>query len=150
MKAEFYGDFTDRNKCIFEFENVYLTSEEYLNLCARFDNSKLGEIPNGGEDYNYKQYLKAKEAILKHKEDKILFAEYYHESYEGTAFVLFKKDGKLYEIHARHCSCYGLEDQWNPEETSIKALKDRLKNRSSWSMCPSNEFALWLGSRKKL
>lgn len=55
----------------------------------------------------------------------ILFAAYDNESYEGNALVIFSKDGKLYEVHGSHCSCYGLEDQWTPEETSIEALKMR-------------------------
>ena len=61
-------------------------------------------------------------------EDEILFAEYYAEAYEGSAFVLFKRDGKLYEVLGAHCSCYGLEDQWKPEETSWAALKMRPNN----------------------
>lgn len=55
----------------------------------------------------------------------VLFAEYSYESYEGSAFVLFKRDGKLYEVSGGHCSCYGLEGQWDPEETSPEALLKR-------------------------
>lgn len=40
------------------------------------------------------------------------------------------EDGKLYEVNAGHCSCYGLENQWTPEETNIEALKHRLINGS--------------------
>jgi hypothetical protein len=53
---------------------------------------------------------------------KILMAWYDQDYYEGDAFVLFERDGKLYEVHGGHCSCYGLEDQWDPEETSVEAL----------------------------
>lgn len=31
--------------------------------------------------------------------------------------------GKLYETHGSHCSCYGFEDQFNPEETTLEYLK---------------------------
>lgn len=55
----------------------------------------------------------------------ILFAAYKSEAYEGSALVVFMKDGKLYEVHGSHCSCYGLENQWDPEETSMEALKIR-------------------------
>jgi hypothetical protein len=34
-----------------------------------------------------------------------------------------KETGKLYENHGSHCSCYGFEDQWAPEETSIEYLQ---------------------------
>ena len=48
----------------------------------------------------------------------ILVAYYGDESYEGYAYVLFMKNGKLYEVCGGHCSCHGLEGQWDPEETS--------------------------------
>lgn len=56
----------------------------------------------------------------------ILFAVYEYENCSGTAFVLFEKDGELYEVNGSHCSCYGLEDQWIPEEASLDELKHRL------------------------
>lgn len=60
----------------------------------------------------------------------ILLAYYCYEDYSGSAFVLFRKDGKLYEVNGSHCSCYGLEGQWSPEETSIDALHQRLDKGS--------------------
>jgi hypothetical protein len=54
-----------------------------------------------------------------------LFAAYTYEDYSGSAFVLFRKDGKLFEVNGSHCSCYGLEGQWEPEETSKEALLKR-------------------------
>lgn len=62
------------------------------------------------------------------KDCKILLAWYGYGSYDGSAFVLFDQKGKLYEVNGSHCSCYGLEDQWNPEETSVDALKARIEN----------------------
>lgn len=57
----------------------------------------------------------------------ILFAYYeYIDSYNAESFVLFEKDEKLYEVNASHCSCYGLEGQWEPEETTIEELLYRL------------------------
>lgn len=56
----------------------------------------------------------------------ILFAVYTYECYEGFAFVLFEKDGILYEVNASHCSCYGLEGQWEPEETFIEFIRKKL------------------------
>lgn len=66
------------------------------------------------------------------KEEKILFAYYSVESYSGDTFVLFEQDGKLYEVTGSHCSCYGLEGQWEPEETTIEALAHRITNSKSW------------------
>jgi hypothetical protein len=56
----------------------------------------------------------------------ILLASYEYECYEGSAFVLFERDGNLYEVNGAHCSCYGLEGQWEPEETTHEALLHRL------------------------
>lgn len=63
-----------------------------------------------------------------YKNCKVLFAWYMHECYDGSAFVLVERDGMLYEVNGGHCSCYGLEDQWDPEKTSVEALKHRMKN----------------------
>lgn len=62
------------------------------------------------------------------KSVEILYADYSYEDYSGSAFVLFRKGKKYYEVHGSHCSCYGLEEQWSPEETDIKALKHRVEN----------------------
>lgn len=55
----------------------------------------------------------------------IVYAAYDTPGYEGYAHVIFIKDGKLYEVNGSHCSCYGLEDQWKPEETLAIALLSR-------------------------
>lgn len=67
--------------------------------------------------------------LTKRLEDNIniLLAWYGYGSYDGSAFVLFEQNGKLYEVNASHCSCYGLEGQWSPEETSIDALRYRMR-----------------------
>ncbi len=58
-------------------------------------------------------------------DEEILFASYGGGGYDGDAHVLYERDGKLYEVHGSHCSCYGLEGQWEPEETSLDALAMR-------------------------
>lgn len=54
----------------------------------------------------------------------ILFAYYCYEDYSGKAVVLFvsPEDGFLYEVYGGHCSCNGLEGQWEPERTTWEAL----------------------------
>ncbi len=56
----------------------------------------------------------------------ILLAWYGNGGYDGSAFVLFERDGQLYEVNGGHCSCYGLEGQWDPELTSVEALTYRI------------------------
>lgn len=56
----------------------------------------------------------------------IILASYLQAYYEGAAYVFFKKDSIYYEVVASHCSCYGLEGQWNPETVMIEELYHRL------------------------
>ncbi len=56
----------------------------------------------------------------------ILLAVYSYEDYSGSAFVLFEKDDLLYEVNGSHCSCYGLEGQWQPEIALVKELYHRV------------------------
>ena len=53
--------------------------------------------------------------------------------YSGYAFVLFRKDAKLYEVNDYHCSCYGLRD-WDPEETTKEALLLRDDDYGVWEV----------------
>lgn len=55
----------------------------------------------------------------------IHLAWYGYGDYCGSSLVVFEKDGQLFEVNGSHCSCYGLEDQWSPEETSWAALAMR-------------------------
>jgi hypothetical protein len=68
----------------------------------------------------------------------ILMGFYETGNWEGYAFVLFERDGKLYEVHGSHCSCYGLEDQWGEEDTTWDALAMRSPSFYSW---PGEEIA---------
>jgi hypothetical protein len=46
-----------------------------------------------------------------------VYAFYEYEDYSGSAFVIYfnPEDEQYYEVHGGHCSCYGLENQWEPE-----------------------------------
>lgn len=62
-------------------------------------------------------------------DEEIIFAFYDTPDYEGYAFVLYQREGKLFEVTGYHCSCMGLEDQWIPEETTWDALAIRKPSR---------------------
>lgn len=73
---------------------------------------------------------------------KILLASYGQGGYEGDAFGLFERDGELWEVNGGHCSCNGLEGQWEPEKTNIEALRHRLsKGEMGTNGYCGNEFA---------
>jgi len=73
-----------------------------------------------------------KEELARRKESlkdvNILFAVYQPGCYCGDAFVLYEENNNLYEVNASHCSCHGLEGQWNPEETTPQEIRYRVKN----------------------
>lgn len=55
--------------------------------------------------------------------DQILAAYYVDEDYSGHATVIFHdRHGRLFRVDGNHCSCSGLEGQWNPEPTTKEAL----------------------------
>lgn len=69
------------------------------------------------EDYDH---------ILKTLNESTVYIAWYGAgSYCGESFVLFEHNGILYEVNAGHCSCYGLEGQWAPEETNWKTVAMR-------------------------
>ena len=57
--------------------------------------------------------------------------------YSGQAIVLYKQNDKLFLVTASHCSCYGLEGQWNggkygfdlEYEIDDDFLRHRVKNK---------------------
>lgn len=53
-----------------------------------------------------------------------IFAYYNYEDYSGDAYVLFKVGDQWYQNGGGHCSCNGLEGQWEPEETTLEAVKN--------------------------
>lgn len=64
----------------------------------------------------------------------VIVAGYSYEDYSGDAFVLLERDGKYFEASGGHCSCYGLEGQWDLEESAELALKYRVDNGTSYGM----------------
>jgi hypothetical protein len=71
----------------------------------------FGNWAEGGRAEMAKDFDIAEAALP--SESAILFAGYWHGSYDGNARVLYRKDGKLYEVNGGHCSCNGLEQQWD-------------------------------------
>ena len=120
-------------------EPIYLhdwAESKFEGMCKDFDHDRW---------YGYRDNQTPSHEKPEFQGIDVLFASYEYEDYQGDAFVLFRKDGKLYEVNGGHCSCYGLEGQWEPEETTIEALEHRLKegNLGSSSYGP-NPFAFEL------
>lgn len=118
QKAIFLNDWKDEVSVIGDFENIYITGEEY----------KAEESPWRNSAYWNLQKEKMDKVIKKYENIKILFASYGRANYSGDAWVLFEENEKLFEINGSHCSCYGLENQWTPDEVSLLELENRLLN----------------------
>lgn len=100
------------------FEDIYLDKKEYLT-----------GLHQGKPNTYVAEKRKVLDAILaspKYQGIRVLLACYTQEYYEGSAFVLFLQDGRLFEVNGTHCSCYGLEGQWEPELTTVQDLRFRL------------------------
>lgn len=88
----------------------------------------LNDWKNGGFDEMVRNFNLNKDDL---RDVDILLASYCDEwGLEGDAFVLFRHDGRLFEVNGSHCSCHGLEGQWNPEETTKEALLHRIDKGS--------------------
>lgn len=81
-----------------------------------------GEFDNCGKNITQDQIRKDL------KDAKIHLAWYSDENYMGRAWVIFEKDGQLYEVHGSHCSCFRLEGQWDCEQSCWKAIAMRDKH----------------------
>lgn len=54
--------------------------------------------------------------------EEILAAVYNGGGYEGDACIIYREGDKYYIASGSHCSCYGLEGQWEPEEYTKSQL----------------------------
>lgn len=122
---------------------VYLNDwEDKFSLIADFDCIYIKQSPYPNEENWLKlKEEKIKKALLKWSDINILFASYNTASYEGEAWVLLEKEGKLFEVNGEHCSCYGLEGQWEPEQVSLEELKHRLEKGNLGKEGSLNYFA---------
>lgn len=117
---------------ISDFDNIYLSQDEYSALTAPYANVKLWE----------EKKARMKAELQQWKDLNILFASYGQNNCSGDAFVLFEKNGELFEVNGGHCSCYGLEGQFTPEATTLEALAHRLTaGNMGTDSYSDNEFA---------
>jgi hypothetical protein len=64
--------------------------------------------------------------------DEVFYAWYDVDGYDGRAVVLYRTGSKFYYVDGSHCSCYGLEDQWEPEEYDAKTFIEMLRKGEKW------------------
>jgi len=117
QKPVYLNDWEDKFSLIADFNCIYITKAEY----------EAEQSPYPDEESFKRKKEKMKKALLEWDNINILFASYNQANYEGKAWVLLEKEGKLFEVNGEHCSCYGVEGQWEPKQVSLEALKHRLE-----------------------
>lgn len=80
---------------------------------------------------------------VKISEPDVVFAAYSIDGYEGDALVLFRQDGKLWEVSGSHCSCFGLEGQWEPEEVTLDELRHRVRAAGRYGVWKEFTIDIW-------
>lgn len=118
QESVYLNDWSSKFSVIADFEDVYMSKEDFEATESTYPN----------EAYWLENKTKMSNALKRYKDINILFASYGNANYTGDAWVLFEKDGKLYEVNGSHCSCHGLEEQWCPEEVVLAELENRLVN----------------------
>jgi hypothetical protein len=84
--------------------------------------------------------------------DEVLLARYSQDGYDGRAHVLYRNGGSYFHVYGSHCSCFGLEDQWDPEEYDLVTLVAALERSSgdSYGFCGAEGQALLPSLRIRL
>jgi len=112
----YLNNWEDKIDVIGDFEDIFLSGKEY----------RAKDAPYANEKYWAEKVGLMRDAEKRYEGINILFASYGTGNYEGDAFVLYEQEGKLYEVNGSHCSCYGLEGQWEGELTTLESLSYRL------------------------
>jgi hypothetical protein len=78
-------------------------------------------------------------------EPRYVFAEYQTPSYEGYSTVITSKDGRKFQVvEGSHCSCYGLEGQWEPTDHTVTELRKMTEATYGFFHDSKTELEKWL------
>lgn len=84
------------------------------------------------------------------EEPRFVFAEYEQPSYEGYATVVTSDDGAKFNIvEGSHCSCMGLEDQWEPTEHTEPEIKKMTEASYGFFHRNRDDLATWIERIRK-
>lgn len=128
-------------------------SEEFKKRMYLGDFTGWGD---GSNDYNSPNYDSVTSQFRAGdiKEPTYVWAYYDIDGYEGSATVIYKQGRKWYQVYGSHCSCYGLEDQWKPEEFDpalhLKAVKEGKSLVSGWGRFDAvTDWLKWVAKEEK-
>lgn len=106
-------------------------------------------------DVSYADEQAKKNAYELHPEpDAFYIASYGGGGYDGDALVVFRRGDKFYTVEGGHCSCYGLEGQWKPEEydreTFLQVLDRKIESCSRNREYPTMDKTTWELVKKRV
>lgn len=64
--------------------------------------------------------------------EEIIVASYQTGNYEGDAFVCYREGDRFFTVEGSHCSCFGLEGQWEPEGYDAATLLAAFERSKGW------------------
>lgn len=94
QKPVYLNDWKGKIDVIGDFEDIYLSEEEYY----------AKESPYQNNTFWLEKKKQMDKAIKQWENINILFASYGQANYSGDAWVLFEQNNKLYEVNGGHCS----------------------------------------------
>lgn len=78
-------------------------------------------------------------------EPRFVFAEYETGNYEGSSTVITSRNGRTFSVvEGSHCSCYGLEGQWEPTEHTVTEIRKMMGASYGFFADASGELKKWL------
>ena len=86
-------------------------------------------------DFDSRKDVEREYQVQLEKNVRIVYAGYWYEDYSGDSVVLFKQGRKLYEVRGGHCSCYGLEGQWDPDVVTKEQMLHMFKEGTRYNHC---------------
>lgn len=88
------------------------------------------------EGFNSREDVEEKFRVSLPPTIEILIAIYRQHDYEGYAHVLYADrsttPAELYDVHGSHCSCYGLEGQWEPKPITFREYLADVRMGKTW------------------
>ncbi len=73
--------------------------------------------------------------------EQVFMASYDGCGYDGDAVVAYRIGEKYYWVEGSHCSCYGLEGQWKPEEYDKETFLGMLDRKLETAI--DSEYPSW-------
>ena len=111
------------------------------------DRVYIGDFSGWGHDEENTWGSVCSQFQISMPEPRFVFAAYETPNYEGYATVITSEDGQTFDlVEGSHCSCYGLEGQYETTEHAADEVLHMIKAADFGALSDNREAALeWLG-----